>query len=111
MIFFRRPSPQYRGYIDVIKDGRILGWAIDNARPKTRLQLEILAAGARIGIARADLYREDLSAAGIGDGRCAFSFDLPDVALETLAVKILGADYFSRAAKVSRKPTISRIGC
>jgi len=95
-VLFRRPPPEFRGYIDGVQDGRILGWVWDRLRPRRRLDVEILSAGAPLGVARADGFREDLAAGGVGDGGYAFSFALPamDIPRETIAARVLGTSFF-----------------
>jgi autotransporter-associated beta strand protein len=71
-----RPS-RLEGFVDTVHHDRITGWAFDPGRPDTALTVVILANGAEIGRMVADHYRHDLQAAGIGDGRHAFSCELP----------------------------------
>ncbi|MFN4016555.1 MAG: aromatic ring-hydroxylating oxygenase subunit alpha [Reyranella sp.] len=71
-----RPS-RYRGSLDALSDGRVHGWAQDTRRPGERLSVEIYAGGILVGAVRAETFRSDLAAAGIGDGKFAFSFALP----------------------------------
>ena len=76
MFDFLRRS-RYRGYIDALSNGLVHGWAHDGGRPRERLSIEIYAGGILVGVVRADRFRSDLAVAGIGDGKCAFSFALP----------------------------------
>ena len=64
------------GYIDACDDGVLLGWAAraGDAAPVT---VEVRCDGVVLGSATAQLYREDLRAAGIGDGRHGFAFRVP----------------------------------
>ncbi len=68
---------RYRGSLDALSGGRVHGWAQDGSRPCERLSVEIYAGGILAGVARADTFRSDLAATGIGDGKHAFSFALP----------------------------------
>lgn len=90
------PRVNYRGHIDAVRDGHILGWAQDGSRPRRRLVVEIYAGGVLLGTVRADRLRQDLVAAGIGDGKAAFSFALPDPAPDraTLAARVAGTHYW-----------------
>jgi hypothetical protein len=65
-----------RGNVDIATRTRVVGWAFAgaNAGPQA---LAILVNGAVVGQVIADRYRADLEAAGIGDGRHAFSFAMP----------------------------------
>ncbi|RBP15455.1 hypothetical protein DFR50_10811 [Roseiarcus fermentans] len=98
-IFARKAPPQYRGYLDRIEDGRLTGWADDRLAPKQRLVVEIFAAGAPLGAVRAELFRDDLAHAGVGDGRHGFSFAMPEggTAVETLAARVAGSDFWLRS--------------
>jgi phenylpropionate dioxygenase-like ring-hydroxylating dioxygenase large terminal subunit len=68
---------RYRGSLDGLSDGLVHGWAQDVGRPREPLSIEIYNGGILVGVARADAFRPDLAAAGIGDGKHAFSFALP----------------------------------
>ncbi|HEY0832827.1 MAG TPA: glycosyltransferase family 2 protein [Azospirillum sp.] len=70
------------GFLDDVRDGNVDGWAADPARPDARITVVIAVDGARVGTAVADIHREDLTDAGLGDGRHAFRFRLPDHLLD-----------------------------
>ncbi len=90
------PPANYRGHIDVVRDGQVLGWAQDGSQPRRRLVVEIYAGGVLLGAVRADRFRKDLAAAGIGDGKAAFSFALPSPAPDraTLTARVAGTHYW-----------------
>ena len=56
------------GYIDACDDGTLLGWGARPGDPAP-VTIEVLCDGAVLGTTIARMYREDLKAAGIGDGR------------------------------------------
>jgi hypothetical protein len=97
-----RRRPELTGYLDAVSEGYARGWAYDRTRPRKRLALEVYAAGDRVGVSRAELFRQDLARAGIGDGRFGFEFQLPDknVNPETISVKVKQTDFwlFNHAA-------------
>jgi O-antigen biosynthesis protein len=66
----------WRGQVDLVANTLIAGWAFSGADAGP-VPLAILVNGAVIGQIVADRYRADLEAAGIGDGRHAFTFMLP----------------------------------
>jgi hypothetical protein len=79
----------FEGYIDVVSGAVIWGWAWDSNRPNTPIDVELSyqdfdADGQPIlpfiplATLRADLYREDLVRAHIGNGCHGFSFTPPD---------------------------------
>ena len=93
---FQRRRPELTGYIDAVSEGHVRGWAYDRTRPRQRLALDIYVAHHRVGVARAGLFRQDLANAGIGDGYCGFTFELPDksVSPETVSVKVGQNDFW-----------------
>ncbi len=72
-----QPTAAVVGFIDAYDDGTLVGWA---ARPGDQgaVALDVREGGRTIGTVSASLYREDLRAAGIGDGRHGFWFVVPD---------------------------------
>ncbi len=66
-----------RGYVDFAGPAICAGWAQDIAAPDTPVCLDIFSAGQRISHVLANLYREDLRRAGIGDGQHGFEVTLP----------------------------------
>lgn len=69
-------SVEIMGHFDYVQDGYAYGWAIAPSQPARRLAVEILADGEVVGHGNAEQFREDLAAAGLGDGRCMFSLKL-----------------------------------
>ena len=96
MPFFRRKPPEFRGYVDSCGGGEVRGWVWDRLRPQCGLRVEIYSAGVLIGSSKADLFREDLAANGIGDGRHGFTFPLPpgDFPEETIAAKVEQSEFW-----------------
>lgn len=72
------------------------GWVQDGSRPRERLSIEVYAGGVPVGVVRADRFRSDLAAAGIGDGKHAFSSALPaEVGDEgPVAARVAGTEYW-----------------
>ncbi len=68
-----RRASALRGYVDDIGPRCIEGWAQDVDAPEAPVCLDIYAGGKLLGQALANLYREDLAAAGLGSGRHAFT--------------------------------------
>lgn len=67
----------YEGFIDAIEDGRIYGWALDEADAAHKLGIDIYFGAEKIGTVVADRYREDLTVYADKSGRHAFVFNLP----------------------------------
>lgn len=73
------PAPAVtQGRIEIVEDGAVRGWAWRPSMPEHRVQLRVLLDGEELGTAVAELPRPSLAVAGIGDGRHAFRFQLPD---------------------------------
>jgi YD repeat-containing protein len=70
-------APQFQGYLDWANCDTIGGWALDWTRPNTPIEVDIYADGNYVTRAVADIYRADLVAAGMGDGRHGFSLPVP----------------------------------
>ena len=80
--------PKYRGNFDSVKQGFVLGWcaADENEDP---VEVELMADGRVIAVAKADIYRTDLFAAGIGSGCHGFRFELSSLSLqETMVLEV-----------------------
>src|SRR5208283_391994 len=73
----RRLQTSVTGAVDVCREGCVEGWAWDKKTPDLALLVSILRDGIPIGTIVAEDYREDLAAAGIGNGKHAFRFSLP----------------------------------
>ncbi|BBK36720.1 hypothetical protein STAQ_17980 [Allostella sp. ATCC 35155] len=80
--------PRFAGHVDSIENGFVRGWARDEAAPGSRTLVEIYLGDHSLGTTTADRYREDLIAAGMGDGRHGFAFPLPPEARDAPAVAI-----------------------
>jgi hypothetical protein len=66
-----------RGYVDVVNDGCIAGWAQNSEYPEAPVCLDIFAGGRLIGQALANRFRDDLAHAGLGSGKHGFEFIPP----------------------------------
>jgi hypothetical protein len=66
-----------RGWIDHANAGTLEGWAQDIDHPELPVPLEVVIEGRVAGTVLACGYRDDLEKAGLGRGRCQFSFALP----------------------------------
>ena len=64
------------GHFDYVLDGRAYGWAFAPAQPGKRLAIDIWADGEVVAHGNAELFREDLENAGLGDGCCLFDLQL-----------------------------------
>jgi hypothetical protein len=65
------------GSLDRCDSELIEGWITATDHPHSKFALEALLRDQPIGQFIADQYREDLHSAGIGDGKCAFRFEMP----------------------------------
>ncbi len=67
----------FAGCADPTEAARAQGWAVDLARPRRRLMVELHVNGRVVATARADRMRTDLQSLGLGDGRCGFEIAFP----------------------------------
>ena len=72
------PTPPIKAFFDAVEEGRANGWAFDPAAPEKKVKIEIWVDGYFAALGEANLFRDDLLKAGIGDGHAHFSIPLPD---------------------------------
>jgi hypothetical protein len=87
--------PSHRGNFDAVRDGVAIGWCAENGRDDP-VPVELLADGAVVSAAVADIFRSDLLAAGIGSGRHGFRLDvacLADKPDAVLQIRTVGSGY------------------
>ena len=65
------------GALDGVYDETLYGWA-RYLGSEERVEVQIYHADRLLGSVVADQYRPDLEAANLGDGRCAFSWPIPE---------------------------------
>jgi hypothetical protein len=71
------PPGELRGYIDVLGENEVAGWAQSSGHPEAAVCLDIYVDGRPIGQVLANSYREDLERAGVGSGCHSFRFTPP----------------------------------
>jgi len=69
--------PVYEGFFDAADCSQLVGWAWDQNRPNTPINVDIYANGGFIATVSANLPRQDLVNAGKGNGFHAFVFNVP----------------------------------
>jgi hypothetical protein len=70
-------APSYGGYHDTASCQGLAGWGWDANQPNTALTLYVFQGTQYLGSVPANLYRQDLLNAGIGDGRHGFNWPIP----------------------------------
>jgi hypothetical protein len=65
-----------RAWLDRCDGTRVAGWAQDKADPDATVCLDIVVDGRIVAMTVAALYRADIAAAGVGDGRHGFDLGL-----------------------------------
>ncbi|MBU6425271.1 MAG: hypothetical protein KGQ69_02960, partial [Rhodospirillales bacterium] len=69
---------QVVGYLDRLSETlNVHGWAWRPEEPARRLEIEFVINGEPAGTILADMYRQDVEAAGHGDGQYGFAWALP----------------------------------
>jgi glycosyltransferase involved in cell wall biosynthesis len=71
-----RPAP-FRSFVDEISDREISGWILSPEQPSRRCIVALKEGGQVLARAVASRFRDDLLAAGIGDGCHAFLLQMP----------------------------------
>lgn len=89
-----RIAPAYEGCHDTANCTIIHGWVWDRNHPNRRIQTEIYEGRNRLAVVTADEFRVDLAATGKGDGKHAFTYQVPyrlkDGKSHSIRVKIAG---------------------
>ena len=73
---------EVQSHFDAFYDGAIMGWIWDPTTPKQSVSVQLHLGDEPILVQSANLYRQDLQAAGMNEGRCAFHIDVPTKVLE-----------------------------
>jgi hypothetical protein len=87
--------PNHRGNFDSVKQGFVIGWCAANDSDAP-VDVELLVDGTVLTATKADIYRTDLLAAGIGSGCHGFRFDVTSVIAKeeaVLQVRTVGGAY------------------
>lgn len=72
-----RDVDTYIGNLDKVEGSVVYGWAFNEQNPEERVEVTVLIDGSIVAEGIADVFREDLKQAGIGDGRHGFEIKLP----------------------------------
>lgn len=74
-----------KGFVETVTSHQVQGWAYDSDQPSAHVEIVIRAGDIIVASGRADVLRQDLRAAGIGDGDHGFMLDLmPAIDIDTL---------------------------
>ncbi len=71
------PQPHYGGYHDIADCSVIAGWAWDSNQPNSPISVDIYNRNVLIATVVANLFRQDLLVAGVGNGAHGFVFPTP----------------------------------
>ena len=74
----REEMPLYRGHLDGYRNGVVGGWAFNPDDIHTPVKVKLLVDGREVAVTLADNERKDLLVKPIGNGRCAFRFEVPE---------------------------------
>jgi hypothetical protein len=69
--------PVFEGFHDVTNCNGIMGWAWDKNRPDDPIQVDVYDGDTLLATVTADDFRQDLLAAGIGNGQHSFTYPVP----------------------------------
>ena len=75
---YARFPPHFRGFGEVTRRGEVAGWAVNAARPASRVEVQLYVDGRFAAQSVAALPRPDVLAAGrAADADCGYRFALP----------------------------------
>ena len=90
-------EPAYEGYHDRADCDQISGWVRDMNKPETRIYVDIFDDNKLLATIKADGFRRDLTTAGKGDGKYAFTCPVPrrlkDGNPHLIRVKVSGTNF------------------
>jgi len=75
--FVKEEYPEYIGNLDGVEGFYVSGWAYNKKNPNERVEVVVLVDGKPVAEGKADLFRQDLLDARIGDGKHGFVIKLP----------------------------------
>lgn len=93
-------SGPYRGHIDGIHAGAIVGWVVQTRAGEGGVQVGLFSPDGMIASMSAQIPRSDVQAAGIGDEACGFEFKLTDTLRDQAAAS--GGELSVRVLDASR---------
>ncbi|MGE0126741.1 MAG: glycosyltransferase family 39 protein [Blastocatellales bacterium] len=67
-------AASYNGFLDIVNCETVQGWAWDANQPNCPINVDIYDGDKLLGTTRANLLRDDLAQAGIGNGKHAFKY-------------------------------------
>ena len=67
----------FDGFLEAVNNTEIVGWGWKKSEPAKALDIEVYDGDTRLLSGKADVAREDLAKAGIGDGRHGFRLPMP----------------------------------
>ena len=92
----REQSP-FDGFLEAVNNSEIVGWVWEKGAPGKTLEVEIYDGENLLGKVGADVAREDLEKAGIGDGRHGFRLEMPaqirDGQMHRIVVRVASSDF------------------
>ncbi|GAB3321465.1 hypothetical protein GCM10027299_15940 [Larkinella ripae] len=97
----------FEGYLDKVECGTIRGWVWDRNKPNAPMTVEFYHHGTNevFGSTVASIYRDDLKAAGKGNGAHAYSFTVPDALKDgvprPVAARVQGSTYLLKGSPKS----------
>jgi hypothetical protein len=103
-------APAYAGYLDSANCSLVGGWAWDGNQPNTPINVDISVDGVVKGTVSANLFRQDLLNAGIGNGYHGFQWTLP-AAYDDGAAHSVSATISGTSQALGTSPKSVTCGC
>ncbi len=113
-------SSSYRGSLETVSCITIEGWVWDSSYPNADITVELFEGNTVYATGKANIYRDDLKAAGIGTGNYGFSIQTPSALLSDgvthqLNVRVKGKDFlvgeFPRLLNCAIEGKIDQFDC
>lgn len=101
--------PKFRGAVDVADARTVEGWAVDEAEPGRRVEVQLFIDGQFVAQSRAELPRPDVLAAGrAASAEHGFRFETPPLAAREAEYE--ARVYALHAAGGGERRTLNQIG-
>ncbi len=102
------------GYLDCVEPAMVGGWACDRLSPASPVRVRIMLGQKMLGEVMADLFRDDLSRAGIGSGAHGFRLHLgvplSSEEMPLLTAEVVSGDGTARLARWDGSRPAARTG-
>jgi hypothetical protein len=97
-------TPNFQGFLDAATCTTIAGWAWDSTRPNSPINVDIFDGSSLLQTTTANLFRQDLLNAGIGNGFHAFNIATPSSIQQDSNTHVISARFSGTSMSLSASP-------